>query len=129
MERVLLAVANKADADFPAIGVSDDIIELYGAMLGQYFVLDVTALTGTTPSLQLIVEMKDQKSGKYIALLTAVAVSATGTTTYLLATGAQAAAEGVTLVRGFPPPLSYRVRVVKGGTITNCSFTVTGKRS
>lgn len=126
MERQLLNVAGAASiAAVNAAGVSADQGDHLGA-LALILVLDVTTLVGTgTPSLQLIVELLDRASGKYIALLTAVAVTATGTYTYLIALGVAVASEGITAVRGFAPPDSYRVRVVGGGaTITSASFTV-----
>lgn len=46
------------------------------------FTLDVTAVPGSAPSLVVTINYKDPASGKYITLLTGVAVTAVGTTTY-----------------------------------------------
>ena len=88
-------------------------------------VFDVTALAGTAPSLQAILELKDPVSGKYISFGTFTAVTATGTYTYVIGLGVGAAADGITTTKNFPPPDTWRVRVVGGGTaITNASYTV-----
>lgn len=79
---------------------------------GVYVFLKVTAITDT-PSIVLKVQGK-LPNGDYITLLTAVAVTATGTTVYLLHVGAGAAAEDVDKVVEFPIPLNWRVRVEHG---------------
>ena len=88
-------------------------------------VFDVTALAGTAPSVQLIVELKDPVSGKYISFGTFTAVTTTGTFTYAIGLGVGAAADGITATKNYPPPDTWRVRVVGGGTaITSASYTV-----
>jgi hypothetical protein len=92
-------------------------------------ILDVTGLAGTSPSLQLIVELFDSVSGKFVSLGTFVAITAVGTYTYLVGLGIGAASDGVTAVKAFPPPDAYRVRVVGGGTaITDTDYTVSAHR-
>src|SRR4051812_42487924 len=105
MQRQLLNVAGAASiAAVNSAGVSADNAPATGST-GLYLILDVTALAGTaTPSLQLVVEMKDAISSKYIALGTFTAVTATGTFTYGLGLGIGAAAEGVTATKNFPVP-------------------------
>jgi len=106
---------------------SADIVDGDGESI--LLVFDVTALVGTAPSLQLIFEMLDDISGKYVSMGTFVAVTATGTYLYAIGLGVAVAGDGVTAVRGFPPPDRWRVRVVGGGTaITSASYTVSAQR-
>lgn len=131
MQKQLLSVSNAASiAAVNAAGVTGDQAGEPNAR-GMYFILDVTSLTGTgTPSLQLIVELKDSISGKYVSIGTFTAVTAPGTYTYGIGLGIAAAADGVTAVRGFPVPDSYRARVVGGGsTITDADFTLAAQRA
>ncbi len=127
MERRLLGVIGAASIAL-ATQASADVTDGDGESL--VLVLDVTTLTGTgTPSLQLILEMLDDVSGKYISFGTFVAVTATGTYTYAVGLGIAAAGDGITAVRGFPPPDRWRARVVAGGaTITNATYTVSAQR-
>lgn len=79
---------------------------------GVYVYVKVTAITDT-PSVVLTLEGK-LPNGDYVTLLTAVAVTGTGTTVYLLHPDAGAAAEGVTKVVNFPIPLNWRVTMTHG---------------
>src|SRR5438552_14880984 len=79
-------------------------------------VFDVTALTGTGPTLQLILELKDPVSGKYISFGSFTAVTATGTFTYAVGLGIGAAGDGITATKSYAVPDTWRVRVVGGGT-------------
>jgi hypothetical protein len=98
---------------------------------GLILVLDVTALAGTgTPSLQVVLELKDDVSGKYISFGTFTAVTATGTYTYVIGLGVGAAADGITATKNYPPPSRWRARVVGGGsTITNATYTLASQRA
>ncbi len=77
---------------------------------GVIVVLDVT-LDAASASITLTIRAKDPISGKYIDLLVATAVAATGTTTYIVYPGVAAAAEGVTKVVGYPLPLDWNLEV------------------
>lgn len=125
MQRSLLNVQNAASiAAVNAAGVSGDQHPAAGSR-GLYLILDVTGLVGTSPSLQLIVEMKDSISGKYISIGTFVAVTATGTYTYAIGLGVGAASDGITATKAFPVPDMFRARVVGGGTaITDADYTL-----
>ena len=46
---------------------------------GLQLVLDITAITGTTPSITVIIQGKDAASGKYYNLLTSAAISTVST--------------------------------------------------
>ena len=93
---------------------------------GLTIVFDVTALTGTAPTLTLSVEGKDPISGKYYKIIAdPSALAAAGTQVIQIAPGIAAAAAGVTAVSGLLAPPLFRVRVTGGGTaITNAVFTV-----
>lgn len=118
----LLDVVNAASAGAASVSSADQTND---SARGVILVMDVTGLAGTTPTVQLILEMKDQASGKYISLGTFTAVSAVSTVTYVVTPGVGAASDGVTAVKGFPLPLTWRVRTVGGGTITDADFKVT----
>src|SRR5687767_5849338 len=106
MLRELLRVAN-ANSIGAATKASDDV---RGDPITQALVIvfDVTQLAGTVPTLQLIVELRDDISGKYASFGTFTAINAVGTYSYVIGKGVGAAADGVTATRGFPPPGSYR---------------------
>jgi hypothetical protein len=79
---------------------------------GVYVVLKVTEITDT-PSIVLKIQGK-LINGDYMTLLTAGAVTGTGTYVYLLHPDAVVAAEDVTQVVNFPIPLNWRVSVEHG---------------
>jgi hypothetical protein len=127
MQRTLLSVQN-ANSIANATRTSDDHIAEPSSR-ALVLVFDVTGLAGSAPSLQLIVELKDQASGKYVSSGTFTAVTAVGTYTYAIGQGIGAASDGYTATKNLPAPGSYRVRVVGGGTsITDADFTVAAHR-
>ena len=83
-------------------------------------VVDVTTLTGTTPTITPVVQFKDAVSGKYIQWhANFTAISAVSTNTYLFGTGTGAAAGGITATTGFGAPgPTFRVLLTYGGTVT-----------
>lgn len=62
---------------------------------GVHVVVDITAISGTGPSLTVTVQGKDTVSGKYYTLLASAALSATGTTVLKVYPGLTAAANSV----------------------------------
>ena len=80
-----------------------------GPLADLLLVFVVSTLTGTSPTLQLIVEQF--VAGQWVAVTggTQPAVSATGTYTYLVRGGF-----------GIP----WRIRIVDGGTVTAANFTL-----
>jgi hypothetical protein len=79
---------------------------------GAYFVLDVTNVPGSAPSLTLSVEGKDGTTGKYFTIFAATTpITATGTTAYPVMPGAP---ETAGLSTGKPLPRTYRVTVTHG---------------
>lgn len=76
-----------------ASGVSGDLAQFYAR--GLHLVVDITTITGTTPTLTVTIQAKDPTSGKYYTLLTSAALNATGTTVLKVYPGLTAAANTV----------------------------------
>jgi hypothetical protein len=77
---------------------------------GVIVVLDVT-VDDASASITLTIRAKDPTSGKYVDLLVAAAVAATGTTAYIVYPPIATAAGQVTKVVGYPLPLDWNVEV------------------
>jgi len=82
---------------------------------GVMVTLDVTAVVDT-PSIVLKVQHKDPASAKYETLLSATAVTATGTHTYIVHTDVGTAAGDITAVANYPLGQTWRVRVEHADT-------------
>lgn len=76
---------------------------------GAYVFLDVTGVQ-TTPLITLSVQAIDPVSGDYVNVLAATA-GVSSSAVYLIYPGIGSAADGVTQVRSYPLPASWRVRV------------------
>lgn len=90
---------------------------------GIKLVIDITALTGTVPTLTVTIQGKDPVSGKYYTLLVSAALAAVATTTLEVYPGIAAAANstaGVTL------PRTFRIITVIGGTTPTVTATIAG---
>ena len=85
------------------------------------FVVDITAITGTTPSATFLVEGKDPVSGKYYTILASAALTAAGTTVLRVFPGATAAANAS--VNDFIPK-TFRVTCTIAGTTPAVTATV-----
>lgn len=96
-----------------------DIDNLSGS--GAIVVIDITAITGTTPTATFTVEGKDALSGKYYPILASAALSATGTTVLRIAPTLTAAANTVAndLV-----PRAFRISCAIAGTTPAVTATV-----
>lgn len=88
---------------------------------GITVVVDITALTGTTPTLTVTIQGKDVVSGKYYTLLASAALNATGTTVLRVYPGLTAAAN---LTVNDIVPIAYRVNTAVGGTTPAVTATV-----
>lgn len=88
---------------------------------GATVVVNITAITGTTPSLTVTVEGKDPLSGKYFTLLASAALTATGTTVLSIGPALTAAANSV--ANAFVPPI-FRIRATIAGTTPAVTATV-----
>lgn len=88
---------------------------------GGKFVIDITAISGTTPTATFTLEGKDEVSGKYYTILASAALNATGTTVLTVFPGLTAAAN--TVANDVLPKL-WRVRVTIAGTTPSVTATV-----
>ena len=80
---------------------------------GLLVVVDITALTGTAPTLTVTIQGKDTASGKYFTILASAALAAVATTVLRVYPGLTAAAN---LVASDVLPYTWRVISVIGGT-------------
>lgn len=101
-----------ADLVAAAVGAnSNDVENQLGSSL--ILVIDITALTGTTPTLTVTIQGKDPHSGKYYTILASAALNATGTTVLRVFPSATAAAN---LAANDIMPRIWRVSYAIGGT-------------
>lgn len=84
-------------------------------------VVDITAITGTTPTLVVTVEGKDPTSGKYHTLLASASLSTVSTTVLRIGPGLTAAAN---LTANSLVPRIFRVTATIGGTTPAVTATV-----
>ena len=80
---------------------------------GLHLTIDVTAITGTAPTLTVTIQGKDPISGKYYTILASAALNATGTTVLRVYPGLAAAAN---LAVSDVLPKTWRVISAIGGT-------------
>lgn len=102
-------------------GNSVDIDNPHGDSL--HLVVDITAITGTTPSITVTVQGKDPASGKYYTLLASAALSAVATTVLRIFPGAVAAAN--TVANDFVPR-TFRILWAIAGTTPAVTGTIGG---
>lgn len=103
----------------------DDIDNISGN--AAHVVIDITAISGTTPTATFTVEGKDTLSGKYYTLLASAALNATGTTVLKIGAGLTAAANSVAndilpdvirvtcAITGTGPSVTAKVGVILNG--------------
>ena len=89
--------------------------------IGATVVIDITAITGTTPTATFTVEGKDEVSGKYYTILASAALSTVSTTVLRIYPGLTAAAN---LVASSVVPKTFRVSVTITGTTPAVTATV-----
>jgi hypothetical protein len=83
--------------------------------------VNITALTGTTPTLTVTLQGKDLASGVYYTVLASAALSATGFTLLSVYPGLVAAAN---LTVNSPLPKTWRISSVIGGTTPAVTATI-----
>lgn len=88
---------------------------------GINVVVNITAITGTTPSLTVTLQGKDTASGVYYNILASAALTATGTTVLTVFPGATAAAN---LAANAILPRTWRVITAIAGTTPAVTATV-----
>lgn len=90
---------------------------------GVTVVIDVTAITGTTPSLIVSVDGKDPTSGKYFALLASASITAVGT--YVIRVYPEML-DVANVSAKMPLPKTFRVRATIAGTTPSVTATIGG---
>ena len=84
---------------------------------GVNVVVNVTAITGTTPTLTVSIQGKDPVSGQYYTLLTnATAISANGTYLFALYPGGPTSTTSPSFSSPAPLPRTWRILYTIGGT-------------
>lgn len=89
--------------------------------IGAQIIIDVTAITGTTPSLVVTVEGKDPVSGKYYTILASASITTVSTTVLRIFPGATASAN---LAVNDVLPKAFRVTSTIAGTTPAVTATV-----
>lgn len=98
-----------------------------GGHRGVLIVVDVTAVSGTTPTLTPAVQGLDPVSGKWVDLHSdAAAISTTGTYTYVLYPGVSetVGTGGLTKASSGVLPRQWRFQYAIGGTSPSFTFSV-----
>lgn len=108
-------------ANVTANGQSADVVT-GGQKYAEIFI-DVTSLTGSTPSVTFHVQAQDPQSGTYVTVLSTVAISAPGLKRLrigpdIAAVANEAAADVM--------PFIFRVSWTLGGTVSDLDATVSG---
>lgn len=88
---------------------------------GLQLVVDVTAITGTSPTLTVTIKGHDAASNKDFTLLASAALSAVGTTVLTVYPGAAVTAN---VSANAPLPLLWSVSAVVGGTTPSVTATI-----
>jgi len=97
---------------------SPDIINFAG--FGANIVVDITAITGTTPTCTVTIQGKDVASGKYYTILTSAALAAVATTLLTIFPNAPNTAN---VSANALLPRTFRVSVTVGGTSPSVTAT------
>jgi hypothetical protein len=90
---------------------------------GLHLVIDITAISGTTPTLTVTIKGKDPASGKYYTLLASAALNAVGTTVLKVYPGLTAAANAAA---NDVLPRDWRVEAAIAGTGPSVTATISG---
>jgi len=106
-------------ANAAAAPTSQDIdVSNYGGII---LYIDITGITGTTPTLTVTIQGKDDVSGKYHTILASAALNATGTTVLRVYPGLTAAAN---LTANDVLAKTIRVTTAIGGTTPAVTATI-----
>jgi hypothetical protein len=89
--------------------------------IGATVVIDITAITGTTPTATFTVEGKDEVSGKYYTILASAALNTVATTVLRIYPGLTAAAN---VTASSIVPKTFRVTCTITGTTPAVTATV-----
>ena len=114
--------ANSTIATLTAASASGNSVDLNNpGGSGLILAIDITAITGTTPSITVTVQGKDAASGKYYTVLASAALSTVSTTILRVFAGATAAAN---TAANDKLPCTWRVSWVIAGTTPAVTATI-----
>lgn len=88
---------------------------------GVQVFIDITSITGTTPTLTVDIQQKNLVTGTYTTVLASAALSATGVTTLTVYPGATAAAN---VTAADPLGLDWQIAYTIGGTTPAVTGTI-----
>ena len=92
---------------------------------GIYITQNITAVSGTSPTLDTIIQMSDPLSTNYIRITAFTQKTATGIDTILIYPGAvETAAEAGYVTQGVPLARTWRLAITIGGTTPSFTFSV-----
>lgn len=111
---ILAVLAAASISDF-----TNDIID--SRAKGLQLVIDITAITGTTPTLVVTIQGKDPASGKYFTILASASLNATGTTVLTVYPGSATTAN---VSSAMPLPRTWRVSWTITGTTPAVTATI-----
>ena len=100
-------------------GATGDLVNTNGR--GMKWVIDITAITGTTPSLTVTLQGKDIASGKYYNILVSAVFVAVSTTILEIYPGIASTAN---LTSGTTLPRTYRILYAIAGVTPSVTATV-----
>lgn len=89
---------------------------------GLTVVVDITAITGTSPTLTVTIQGKDVASGKYYTILAGAALTATGTTVMRIYPGITQT--NTTTLASLVVPEWFRISYTIGGTTPAVTATI-----
>jgi hypothetical protein len=119
-ELIAIAAASLALSGAAAQTINgNDFTSMQG--IGMKLVVDVTAISGTTPGLTVVIEGKDPISGKYYTILSSAVITAVSTVVLNVYPGLTAAAN---LKADDIIPTVWRVKAVVTGTGITLAATV-----
>ena len=101
-------------------GVASPVYTMGGNYALQVYI-NVSALTGTSPTLTVTIQGYDPTSGTYFTVLASTAIAATGFTVLTVATGTTAAANSVA---NSIMPQQFRINTTIGGTTPAVTATI-----
>jgi uncharacterized membrane protein YccC len=111
------ALVTLAAASAGGNSVDQNNAQARGVVVG----VNISAITGTSPTLTVTVQGKDTASGEYYTLLESTALAAVGFTTLTVLPGVTAAAN---VAASLPLPATWRVLYAIGGTTPAVTGTI-----
>ena len=111
------ALATLTAASTGGNSVDQNNAQCRGVVVG----VNITAITGTSPTLTVTIQGKDTASGEYYTLLASAALTAVGFTELMVYPGATVTAN---VAASSPLPQTWRVSYAVGGTTPAVTATV-----